>query len=191
VAPFERDPRREEFEFLSVKEGLFCEQANDGSLLSQVRFEYVVPGGLSLSTVVALPVLKTDGGTFIGIEVRELPVVQAFTGSSSIAAAPAWRLPRTIKHWTELPSFLAEVMRRDFQVGVKHVWELGGSYLPSPGVTPEVVYPFVAEVEANDVARSDLHFIEIKDLNNRLDAIQEGHLLITACRLIHSLDQRS
>ena len=191
VAPFELCPPRDESEFLSVREGLFCEQANDGSLLSQVPFEYVVPRGLSLSTVVALPVLKTDAGTFVGIEVRDLPAVQAFSGNSSIATAPAWRLPRTIKHWTELPAFLVEVMRRDFHVSVKHVWEMGGSYLPSPGVTPEVVYPFVAEVEANDVAGSDLHFIEINDLNNRLDTIQEGHLLITACRLIHSLDQRS
>ena len=59
--------------------------------------------------------------------------------------------------------------------------------MPSPGVTPEIVYPFVAEIEANEMHTSDLHFVEIDDLKNRIDAIQEGHLLITACRLIHSM----
>ena len=61
--------------------------------------------------------------------------------------------------------------------------------MPSPGVTPKIVYPFVAEVGANEIHASDLHFIEINDLKNRIDTIQESHWLITAGRLIHSLDQ--
>jgi hypothetical protein len=134
-------------------------------------------------------VAKIKDGIFIGIELRDLPAVQAFSGSSRIAAAPAWRLPRAVRHWTELPAFLAKAMRRDFNVRTRQVWELGGSYMPSPGVTPEIVYPFVAEVEANEMHASDLHFIEINDLKNRIDTIHEGHLLISACRLIHSLDQ--
>jgi hypothetical protein len=188
IVAFELCPPRAESEFLSIKEGSFNEQAHDGNVLAQVPFEYVLPRNLSLSTLVALPVAKMDGGIFVGIELRDLPAVQAFSGSSSIATAPAWRLPRTVKHWTELPAFLAEAMRRDFNLFTRHVWELGGSYMPSPGVTPEVVYPFVAEVEASGLDRSDLHFIELNDLRNRINAIQEGHLLITACRLFHSLD---
>ncbi len=154
-------------------------------------FEYVLPRNLSLSTVVALPVAKTKSGIFIGIELRDLPAVQAFSGSSRIATAPAWRLPRSVKHWPELPAFLGEAMRRDFNVSVRKVWENGGSYVPSPGVTPEIVYPFVAEVEANEMPESNLRFIEINDLKNRIDSIQEAHLLITACRLFHSLEQGS
>jgi len=60
--------------------------------------------------------------------------------------------------------------------------------MPSPGVTPEIVYPFAAEVEATEITGSALHFIELNDLKNRIDGIQEAHLLITACRLIHALE---
>ncbi|MFN2512199.1 MAG: class I SAM-dependent methyltransferase [Pyrinomonadaceae bacterium] len=188
LAAFEQCPPHDESDFLVIKEGVFAEQAHDGSVLAQVPFEYVLPRNLSLSTVVALPVAKTNSGTFIGIQLRNLPAVQAFSGSSKIATAPAWRLPRAMEHWTELPGFLGEAMRRDFNLRIRHVWEMGGSYMPSPGVTPEIVYPFVAEVEATEITGSSLHFIELNNLKNRIDAIQEGHLLITACRLIHSLD---
>jgi len=176
-------------EFLSVAEGLFGEKAHDGSVLVEVPFEYVLPRNLSYSAVVGLPVARIDSGIFIGIELRDLPAVQAFSGSSRIATAPAWRLPRAVRHWTELPAFLAGVMRRDFNISIRHVWELGGSYMPSPGVTPEIVYPFVSEIEGSEMHASDLHFIEINDLKKTINAIQEAHLLITACRLIHSLDQ--
>jgi predicted O-methyltransferase YrrM len=187
VAAFDPCSSRAEPGFLSVREGVFDEVAHDGSLLAQVPFEYVLPRDLSLSTVVAVPVAKINGEIFIGIELRDLPAVQAFSGSSRIATAPAWRLPRAVQHWTELPAFLTAAMRRDFNVRTMHVWELGGSYMPSPGVTPEVVYPFVAEVEANGMEASNLHFVELNDLRSRIDAIQEGHLLITACRLFHAL----
>jgi len=66
VAAFEPCPPREESDFLSIKEGLFAEQAHDGSVLAQVAFEYVLPRNLSLSTVVGLPVARTESGIFIG-----------------------------------------------------------------------------------------------------------------------------
>ncbi len=176
-------------QFLLIKEGRFAERAHDGTVLAQVPFEYVLPRDLSLSTVVALPVAKINDDIFIGIELRDLPAPQSFSGSSKIATAPAWRLPQSVKHWTELPAFLTEAMKCDFNVGIRHVWEIGGSYFSSPGVTPETVYPFAVEVTASELSGSDLHFVEINDLRNRFDVIQEGHLLITACRLIHALDQ--
>jgi hypothetical protein len=124
----------------------------------------------------------------IGLEQRDLPAVQSFSGGSRIASSPAWRLPDSVDHWMVLPAFLSEAMRRDFNISVVQTWELGGSYFPSPGVTPEVVYPFVAEVDASQIHLGSLTFMEIDDLKNRIDSIQEGHLMITACRLLHALD---
>jgi hypothetical protein len=178
-----------ESDFLLIKEGSFAERAHDGTVLAQVPLEYVLPRNLSLNTVVALPVAKINDNIFVGIELRDLPAAQSFSGNSKIATAPAWRLPQALKHWTELPAFLTEAMRRDFNAGIMHAWDMGGSYFPSPGVTPETVYPFAVEVTASEISTSDLHFVEINDLRNRIDVIQEGHLLITACRLIHALDQ--
>jgi ubiquinone/menaquinone biosynthesis C-methylase UbiE len=175
--------------FLSLREGRFSERDSGGRVLAEVTFEYVLPRALSLSTVVALPVVKTERGVFIGVEQRDLPAVQSFTGNSKIAAAPAWRLPRAVGHWTELPTFLTVSMRRDFNSRVRRVWELGGPYFPTAGVTPETVYPFVAEVESSKELESHFHFIELNELKNRLDLIQDGHLLITSCRLTHALGQ--
>lgn len=176
-------------EFLSLREGVFAERDRSGNVLTEVPFEYVVPKDLSLGSIVALPVAKTDEGIYVGLEVRDLPAVQSFTGNSRLATAPAWRLPRTVKHLTELPAFLMEAMQRDFNVRVRRVWEIGGSYLPTAGVTPELVYPFIAEVEGGEISGSDFRFVALDELKKQIDQIQDAHLLITLCRLIHALEQ--
>ncbi len=174
--------------FLSLQEGAFIERTCDGETLAAASFEYVVPQHWSKNTIVALPVLQTKGGIFVGIEHRDLPAAQTFTGSSRIAVAPAWRLPFTVKDRLELEAFLLEAMPRDFGISTRRWWELGGSYFPTPGITPEVVYPFVVEVGECNSAQSRLQFIEINKLAARLDSIQDAHLMITAGRLIHALD---
>jgi hypothetical protein len=132
-------------------------------------------------------VVQTGSEVFVGIELRDLPAAQSFTNNSRIATVPAWRLPRSIKHVMELPVFLSEVMLHDFKVRVREVWELGAAYFASPGVTPETVYPFVVEIDGTALTETDLNFIEVNDLKQRFDQIQDGHLLIAACRLIHAL----
>ena len=174
--------------FLSIREGTFLERTQAGDVISEVPFEYVVPQNLGLSTVVVLPVVKTAGGVFTGVELRNLPVVQSFTGSSTITSAPSWRRPRSVRNAGELPAFVSAAMRREFTLTVRNAWELGGPYFSSPGVTPEVVYPMVVEVDANDVASSPLHFVECDTLARRLDRIYDANLLLTAYRLRHALE---
>ncbi len=174
-------------DFLSLREGNFAERDHGGRILAEVPFEYVLPQHLSINTLVALPVARTGHGIFVGLEHRDLPAVQSVTGSSKMAAAPAWRLPFAVKHRSELPSFLMKAMRRDFRVSVRRSWELGGSYFPTPGITPEVVYPFAAEVELSDAPESDLRFIHIDEIGTRLGLIQDAHLLIASRRLAHAL----
>lgn len=176
-----------ETRFLSVREGNFVERTPAGQQLSAVPFEYVLPRDLGISTISALPVVRTRNDVFVGIELRDLPAVQSFSNNSRIATVPAWRLPRSVKHVMELPSFLGERMLHDFKLRVREVWELGGAYFASPGVTPESVYPFVVEIESTTLAETDMSFIAVDDLKENLDQIQDGHLLIAACRLIHAL----
>jgi SAM-dependent methyltransferase len=173
--------------FLSIREGTFLERTQSGDVISEVPFEYVVPHKFSFSTVTVIPVVKTEHGTCIGVEWRALPAVQTFTGSSSIVTVPSWRLPRSLKSVRELPAFVVAGMRREFALTVENVWELGGSYFSSPGVTPEVVYPFVVEVKASDAVSSQLHFIDCDMLRSKLDLVRDAHLLIAAYRLRHAL----
>ena len=189
-AMFEEVDAVKEVEFVLVTEGTFVERTHNGDPISKVAFEYVTPKKLSATTVVALPVMKTSDEVFVGLEVRDLPAVQAFTGSSQIWTAPAWRVPREIRSLAELISFISDAMHRDFCVQVLNTWELGGHYFCSPGVTPEVVHPFVVEIDAQAVSSSDLRFIRIQDLRSALSSIRDAHLLIASYRLLHAIGLR-
>ena len=174
-------------EFLSLREGTFAERDGAGRLLAEAQFEYVLPRGLSRNTVVVLPVVRNGRGIFVGVEHRDLPAAQSSGGKSGIAVAPAWRLPPTLKHQSEIPAFMEEALERDFGLRVRRAWELGGPYFPTPGVTPEIVYPYAVETEADEAFDSSLRFIPVGGLTRRLDIIRDAHLLITTCRLAHSL----
>jgi len=174
-------------QFLSIREGTFVERTRSGEVISEVPFEYVVPQRLSVNTVTVIPVVRTERGTFAGVELRDLPAVQSFGGNSRILTIPSWRLPLSVRIIGELPAFVSGALERDFALTVRNTWELGGSYFSSPGVTPEVVYPFVVEVDATNVAASPLHFINCDVLGNYLDTLHDAHLLIAAYRLRHAL----
>ena len=188
-AAFEPCETPVESQFLSIREGTFLERTQSGDVTSQVLFEYVVPQNLSFSAASAIPVVKTTRGTYVGVELRDLPALQSFSESSSIVTVPSWRLPRSLKNVGELPAFLSAAMHREFGLTVRDVWELGGPYFSSPGVTPEAVYPFVVEVNASDVASSSLHFVESKILASKIELIHDAHLLIAAYRLLHALSK--
>jgi ubiquinone/menaquinone biosynthesis C-methylase UbiE len=172
-------------QFLSIREGTFIERTRSGDVISEVAFEYVIPQKLSISAVSVIPVVKTDRSTYAGLELRDLPAVQAFEGNSRILTIPSWRLPLSLRRIGEQPAFIIAALHRDVSLTVRNTWELGGSYFSSPGVTPEVVYPFVVEVEAHDVISSPLRFIDLLDLN--LDQLHDAHLLISTHRLRHAL----
>ena len=174
--------------FLLLKEGVFDECDSSDKVLARVNFEYVIPKTLSLSTATALPVCRTTAGVFVGVERRDLPAVQEFSGSSRITTVPAWRLPQTLKHISDVPEFVAEGMSRDFSVQVIKSWELGGSYFSTPGVTPEVVYPYVVEVDGSDLSVSSLTFIRLDQLCNNFAVINDAHLLVAAYRLRHAIE---
>lgn len=174
-------------QFLSLYEGSFEERDSSGGTLAEARFEYVRPGRLSDNTLLVLPAFRTAQGVFVGVEHRDLPAAQSFDGSSIMAAAPAWRLPPTVTHLSEIPHFLKGALRRDFNLDAGLVWELGGAYLPTSGVTPEVVYPFVVEVEANQCPRSGLQFVSLNELTAKPGLLRDAHLLVVTHRLAHAL----
>jgi SAM-dependent methyltransferase len=188
-AIFEEVEAAKDVDFILITEGTFVERTHNGDPISKVAFEYVTPKKLSATTVVGLPVMKTGDGVFVGLELRDLPAVQAFTGRSEIYTAPAWRVPKKIKNLTEMPTFISEALPRDFSVQVLNTWELGGHYFCSPGVTPEVVHPFVAEIDARGVSSSDLGFVRVKDLRQRLSSFNDAHLLIACYRFLHALGE--
>jgi hypothetical protein len=186
-AAFDRPEPLPEPQFLSLCGGSFVERDRSGRTLAETRFEYVRPRRMSNNTLVVLPAFVTGQGVFVGVEHRDLPAVQSFSGSSVMAAAPAWRLPPSVTHLCDIPHFLKGALREDFDLDACRVWELGGAYLPSSGVTPEVVYPFVVEVNADKCAGTGLQFVLLSELTGQPDLLQDAHLLVATYRLAHAL----
>ncbi|MBX7223057.1 MAG: methyltransferase domain-containing protein [Blastocatellia bacterium] len=173
--------------FLSLRRAGFSERNAKGVELAQTELEYVVPRFYSRNTVTALPVLRTSQGILIGLEYRDLPAFQSFTGSSRQAVVPAWRLPASLAHVSRIPQFLSECFRREFQLEIRNAWELGGPYFPTPGVTPELAHPWLVEIKAEDCLRSTLTLIELGVFIQLLEQVADAHLLISGLRAAHAL----
>ncbi|MEP6925203.1 MAG: methyltransferase domain-containing protein [Pyrinomonadaceae bacterium] len=174
-------------QFLELRRGEFVESDARGETLARAEFEYVVPRRLSRNTAAAIPFFQADGKIFVGLEFRDLPAPQNFTDNSRLICVPAWRLPFSVKDTFRLETLLLDFFKKDFCASPIKCWELGGSYFPTPGVTPEIVYPFAVEIETGDLAQCDLQFVEIGSLMEKLDQVQDAHLLILANRLFHAL----
>ena len=176
-----------ENKFLKLEKSEFIETDSDNQEIAKAEFEYVVPNFYSKNTVAAIPFFQTENDIFVGIELRDLPAVQRFTGSSQIICVPAWRLPNSIEHKFDLEPFVFEKFPKDFNVKANKTWELGGSYFTSAGITPEIVYPLAVELDAESLRETDLKFFRLKDLLAHSDKIQDAHLLILLNRLGHAL----
>ena len=66
-------------------------------------------------------------------------------------------------------------------------WKLGGCYHPSPGVTPEVVYPLAVEVRREGAGGRPLLWISLRDAIRDLWALRDGHLGVVTLRAAHAL----
>ncbi|MBK7707740.1 MAG: methyltransferase domain-containing protein [Acidobacteria bacterium] len=174
-------------DFLEHHRGDFGEFDSRANELARDELEFIVPKRFSKNTVAAIPFIKSDASIIVGIEIRDLPAPQNFTGNSRLACVPAWRLPRSIKHKFDLEPFVRERFPMDFRVPAKRVWELGGAYFTSAGITPEIVYPMAVEIDADELGTSDLKFIPLADLIERESEIRDAHLLVALNRLAHAL----
>lgn len=95
----------------------------------------------------------------------------------------------TCAGWTRSPArdFILDRLRETYDVEVGEIWELGGAYHPSPGVTPKTVYPFAVEVRREGPAGRPLWWIPLRTVVDERDAMQDGHLRIIALRAAHAL----
>lgn len=173
--------------FLKLCKSEFIEIDSGNNEISRAEFEYVVPKYLSKNTVAAIPFIKTQTEILVGIEFRDLPAPQRFTGNSNLPCVPAWRLAFEVEHKFDLEFFLREKFPKDFNVSFKKYWELGGSYFTSAGITPEIVYPTAVELDAKSLDETDLRFFALRELLENQTKIQDAHFLILLNRLAHSL----
>lgn len=187
---FEDTPRRafqkaqEKADFLHLGSREFVEETAQGESVRTHHLDYVAPKALSLSTVVSAPLWKHDGQVYFGLADEDFPAAQCFCGHSNLLVAPAWRLPKAIRSLGEMEKFLVERLETEYGLTVRRVFELGGAYFPSPGVTPEVVYPLACDVTSQ--SGEGLLWVPLSELSERFDRLRDGHLRTVTCRAIRA-----
>ena len=173
--------------YLDLRCSSFSELARDGSVLRRLPLEYVVPRERSLHTVACAVLARQQGQVLIGLDDDDLPAGQAFEGHSDLLVAPAWRLPQEIRHLTAARQWVGRRLAEEHGLAVGRTWDLGGRFHPSPGVSPEAVYPLAVEVQATSGAGRPLHFVPLAQVLACLDRLKDGHLRVVARRAAHAL----
>jgi hypothetical protein len=169
--------------FLEVRAASFVEEDREGRSLSEATLEYVTPRELSRNTITVLPAAFVGGVVYVGLELRDFPAVQCFERTSALFTVPACRVPRDVAQLGAAEVFARDKLASEFGLQVERLTALGGRYYPTVGVTPEVVYPYVASVSAADA----LHWLPLTTAL-ALD-LRDAHLMTSLYRLRHALSK--
>lgn len=173
--------------FLQLRRQLFRELDAQGRELRQVALEYVVPGPTSLNTLAAVPLWQHQGTIWVGVVDEDLPAAQCFSGHSNHLQAVAWRLPFTVQRLEQVEPFLSSAFQREHGLRPGEAFALGGPYFPSPGVTPEIAYPWAVDVAKWEGGDARLHWVPLEELQTQLGQLKEGHLRVLVSRLWRAL----
>jgi hypothetical protein len=173
--------------FLEVHAAVFEEEAPDGRVVAGQALEFVLPRTLSFNTVAVAPLRRSGAEVYLGLDDDDLPAAQSFSGASELLVAPAWRLPRQVDGVAASRAWVLDRLRSEYGAAGGEVWELGGRYHPSPGLTPEVVHPLAVEVVAEERGPRRLTWVRLEEAAAHAEAIRDGHLLTLALRAAHAL----
>lgn len=111
--------------------------------------------------------------------------MQCFEGRSNLFVAPAWRLPWGVEALTPARDFLRQRLLADHGAQAGEMWLLGGHYHPSPGVTPEAVFPFAVEIVEEQASTYPLRWVRLAEA--LAHPLRDGHLRVVLQRAAHAL----
>jgi SAM-dependent methyltransferase len=185
---FERASGAESPRFLELRAAVFVERDANGAEVARQERELVEPRApLGTVTVAVALLARAEGEVLIGLDDDDRPAAQCFTGHSELWVAPAWRLPRAVRGVAAARGWIRERIAERHGVCTGEIFELGGRYHPSPGVTTEVVYPIAVEALEERAAPAPLVWVPLRDLVAARATIRDGHLRIVALRAAHAL----
>lgn len=170
-------------QFLKLACCEFEEKTANGDTLRTLPLEYVAPSKLSLNTTVLTPLWKHAEEIYLGLANDDFPAAQCFSGHSDLLVAPAWRLPSHLENLSQALSYVCRRMEQQHGLQLRDTFELGGAYFPSPGVTPEIVHPYVGDVSGWEPGPEPLHWVSLNDLKVNFALLRDGHLktIVSRC----------
>jgi SAM-dependent methyltransferase len=173
--------------FLVIECSRFVELDASGSPLFERPLEFVVPRTLSANSAATALLRRSGDDVLIAVDDDDLPAAQAFDGNSGLLVAPAWRLPFSVSSLSAMKGWLRERIDVEYGLRATRAWELGGRYHPTPGLTPEAVYPLAFEVDELRPPPPNLHWVRLRELIAEESAMLDGHLRVVAFRAAHAL----
>lgn len=183
---FSRAPASSSSGFLAIECARFREVGASGETLFERALEFVVPRTLSANSVAVALLRRAGDEVLIALDDDDLPAAQSFNGNSELLVAPAWRLPFAITTPRAMHSWVLERIDGDYGLRGTAVWELGGRYHPTPGLTPEAVYPLAIAVEQRGEQPANLHWVSLRELVATEEIMLDGHLRVVAFRAAHA-----
>jgi SAM-dependent methyltransferase len=184
---FERAARPEGPPFLDVRCRTFEERDAAGAVLYAQPRELVLPRPFGTNTVSVAPLWRQGAEVLIGLDDDDLPAAQSFVGDSALLVAPAWRLGRDLATATPARAWVCGRLNGEYGLTPGGVWDLGGPYHPSAGLTPETVYPLAVEISGWDGRGRELQWVTLADAVAQRALLRDGHLRITVLRAAHAL----
>jgi len=171
--------------FLDLHCSEFQEIGGSGEILSRQVREYVTPSRYSCNTISTALTIRVGSEIYIGLEDRDLPAVQCFQGRSDLWVVPAWRVPEEFKSMSPCMPWIKEQLQKEHGIVCGEIFPLGGCYYPSPGLTPERVFPLVVDVAESNT--DTLHWVPLSEVTAHASQVADGHLRISAWRAAHAL----
>lgn len=184
--------KRHRREFAKISE-------NNEALKHERPFEYVEPDpstGFGHESVSILPVARVrlssgEEEILVGLEMKDLVAPQEPSGSRLLATIPTARLPRDIHTQREAQEYASQRFRDTLGIKCMGLKTLGGKYMVSPGITPEVMYPMIAEVDLETSLTESLVWISCKDVLPQAHELMCGQAITSLYRAAHQLSLSS
>tara|TARA_R110002096_G_scaffold401386_6_gene598321 strand:- start:61254 stop:63452 length:2199 start_codon:yes stop_codon:yes gene_type:complete len=174
--------------FLEIVCAQFEELDSKRKVRTAATIEFVAPKPLSLNTMAAAVLAKQEGRIWIGLDDDDLPAAQGFSGNSNLFVTPAWRLPKTISGSTPASTWVRHRLLEEYGLGTSGLWQLGGPYYPSLGLTPEIVHPLAVEVTSiKATGKRGLVWHPLDEVVAARNTYKDGHLRIALLRAAHAL----
>ncbi len=182
---FKKLPSYDYFEYLKALKATFVEKDATNRVIRSVDFEYMVPRQTSRFTCSILPFAKQGNKLYLGLEKKNCPTSQRLKDASVLYSVPAWRLGHDIFTMDDALREIRHKLLNDHGVKAHHPIRLGGSYAPSPGITPERVTPFLAIVEEMFSSKAPLDWVDLEEWLGQRNRFHDAHLLLSGLRAFH------
>lgn len=190
-------PRRRAFEattegagFLRVEATRFEELDASGRVVAAQTLESVAPLALGTNTIAVALLARVGGEILMGVDEDDLPAAQGFQGNSNLVVTPAWRLPADITTPSRARAWIRDRLAAEYRLEIGETWELGGPYRPSPGLTPETVFPLAVEAKSyrEGARQRSLDWVPLASLVAHRGELPDGHLRVMMLRAAHALE---